>query len=98
VSESEPGHVVVELPAGPGLERLRAEPAAQRALETAISEQLGRSIALEPRAAPAAGASAAEPAQRLTVERVRAEQLNRLTASEPTLKRAAEEWNLELME
>jgi DNA polymerase-3 subunit gamma/tau len=98
VSESEPGHVVVELPAGPGLERLRAEPAAQRALESAISEQLGRSIALEPRAAPAAGASEAVPAQRLTVERVRAEQLNRLTASEPTLKKAAEEWNLELME
>ena len=98
VSEPEPGHVVVELPAGPGLERLRAEPAAQRALESAISEQLGRSIALEPRAAPAAGASAAEPAQRLTVERVRAEQLNRLTATEPTLKKAAEEWNLELME
>ena len=98
VTESEPGHVIVELPAGPGLERLRAEPAAQRALESAISEQLGRSIALEPRTAPAAGASAAEPAQRLTVERVRAEQLNRLTATEPTLKKAAEEWNLELME
>ncbi|MEX2280928.1 MAG: DNA polymerase III subunit gamma/tau [Gemmatimonadota bacterium] len=97
-TEPQPGQVVLEMPAGPGLERLRSEPATRRALEVALSDQLGRPIALEPRAAPVAAASPPEPVQRLTVERVKAEQLSRLTAEEPTLKKAAEEWNLELLE
>jgi DNA polymerase-3 subunit gamma/tau len=97
-SEPQPGQVVLELPPGPGLERLRGEPATRRALEAVLSEHLGRSVVLEPRALGGAGANASEPTQRLTVERVKAEQLNRLTEQEPTLKKAAQEWNLELLE
>jgi DNA polymerase-3 subunit gamma/tau len=97
-TEPHPGQVVLEMPTGPGLERLRSEPATRRALEVVLSDQLGRPIILEPRAAAVTGVSSAEPVQRLTVERVKAEQLSRLTAEEPTLKKAAEEWNLELLE
>ncbi|MGH7468885.1 MAG: DNA polymerase III subunit gamma/tau [Longimicrobiales bacterium] len=98
ITEPEPGHVLIELPAGPGLERLRTEPATRHALEAALSQQLGRTIQLDAHAPGGAHSTAAEPAQRLTVERLKSEQLNRLAAQDPTLKRAVDEWNLELMD
>ncbi|MGH7460655.1 MAG: DNA polymerase III subunit gamma/tau [Longimicrobiales bacterium] len=97
--ESEPGHIVLEMPAGPGLERLRAEPNSRRILESLLGEQMGRPIQLSPRASgQTSDAAPAEPAPRLTVERVKAEQLNRLASQDPGLKRAVDDWNLELMD
>ncbi|MGH7461591.1 MAG: hypothetical protein ACREMA_11275, partial [Longimicrobiales bacterium] len=94
-SEVQPGSIVLQLPAGPGLERLRTEPATLRALERVFSEELGRPVQIEPRGP---GQNDPESGQRLTLERVKADQLNRLAAQEPSLRRAVEEWNLELME
>jgi DNA polymerase-3 subunit gamma/tau len=98
ITEPESGHILVEMPVGPGLERLRTEPATRQALESALSQQLGRPIQLDARAAAGADGSAPEAGQRLTVERLKAEQLSRLAAQDPTLKRAVDEWNLELLD
>ncbi len=89
---------VLELPEGPGLERLNADHAARHALESALSEEMGRPLRLEVRA-PGTGADDA-PArpERLTPERIRSDQLSRLTRAEPMLGRAVEAWDLELFE
>ncbi|HSL69946.1 MAG TPA: hypothetical protein VK864_06865, partial [Longimicrobiales bacterium] len=70
---------------------------ARRTLEELLAEQLGRSVQLEVR--PIGGpAQASELPPRLTVEGVKRDQLTRLAATEPTLKKAVEEWKLELLE
>jgi DNA polymerase III subunit gamma/tau len=97
VSEPEPGRVLLELPAGPGLERLSAEPVARTSLEKVLSEQLGRAVRIDVQT-PRSQAPGQEPAPRLTVERLKAERLDRLASQEPGLRRAVDEWNLELMD
>ncbi len=97
VSEPEPNRLILELPPGPGLERLSAEAATRRTLESLFTEQLGRPIELEVRGT-SGGTATPAAAQRLTVEGVKRDQLGRLAASEPTLKKAVEEWKLELLD
>jgi DNA polymerase III subunit gamma/tau len=94
IEEEGDGRVVVEMPAGPGRELLDESPRAQRALQDAISERLGRSVRLEVRS------SAAPPAEqtRLTPERLREQQLSQLTREEPSLDRAVQEWDLEMLD
>jgi DNA polymerase-3 subunit gamma/tau len=89
--------VVLELPQGPGLERLSGDVVARRALEAALAQELGRQVPLEVLGigAQPGGATSGE---RLTPERVRSDQLSRLANGEPVLGRAVREWDLELLE
>lgn len=91
VSEGEGGRVSMEMPAGPGLERMLNEPMTRAAVERALARHLGREITLE--VAPIGGAS---PPQRLTREQVKSDRLARLTREEPALGRAVQELDLEL--
>ena len=86
--------VVVEMPVGPGLEMLEDDPRAVRALRAALSERMGREIALEVRAADG---EEAEPT-RLTAEKVRNDEVKRLAEEEPALDRAVQEWDLEMLD
>jgi hypothetical protein len=88
---------ILELPDGPGLERLNAEPQTRAVLEAALVDELGRSIILEVRRPPA-DASGGRGPERLTPERVRTEQLSRLVRSDPMLGKAVESWDLELLD
>jgi len=85
------GHVVIELPAGPGLDRLTSDPALRQRLADRLAESLGRPVELDVRAA-----AEPTPADRLTPERVRDERLARLAREEPVLGKAVKEWELEL--
>jgi len=97
VTETEPGLVELEIPPGPGLERL-SDTRTRGALAAALSEELGRTVRLEVKnAGVGAGPAKAEPV-RLTPERVKAEKLARLAATDEGLKQAVEEWNLELLD
>ena len=97
VTETVPDHVVLEVPPGPGLERM-TDPAAQHAIQKALGDRLGRTIHLEIRGVGMrSGAGAAGPS-RLTPEKVRTDQLERLSKEQPTLERAVKEWDLELLE
>ena len=96
VVELDGGRIALEMPPGPGLERLNAEPNTRRTLETLFTEQLARPVQLEIRGL--GGSSSAAEAPRLTVEGVKRDQLARLASSEPTLKKAVEEWKLELLD
>ena len=97
VTETEPNRLTLEVPPGPGLERLTAESATRKILEGLFAEQLGRSVELDVRPVGGGGSAPAAP-QRFTVEGVKRDQLGRLAATEPTLKKAVEEWKLELMD
>jgi DNA polymerase-3 subunit gamma/tau len=89
--------VVLELPPGPGLERLMAEVGAQRALQAAFAEELGVAVRLDVRARAGETDRSAEP-RRLTPEGVRSDQLARLTRADPLLGEAVERWDLELLD
>ena len=86
------GRVIVEMPAGPGLEILESQSNAVNALREAFSETMGQPVGLEIRAAGDSG-----PA-RLTAEQLRDEQLRKLSDEEPGIGRAVEEWDLELLD
>jgi DNA polymerase-3 subunit gamma/tau len=88
-------HVVLQLPEGPALERLTSDAPARHAMEAAFSEELGRAVRLDVRS-DAQAAAEARPPERLTPERVRTDQLARLGRSDPALRRAIDEWDLEL--
>jgi DNA polymerase-3 subunit gamma/tau len=92
-----PVNVVLELMPGPGFERLNAEPASRKVLETLFSEQLGRAVSIETKAVAGSSAGKESP-QRFTAEGVRRDQLARLAAQDPALKKTVEEWNLELLD
>jgi hypothetical protein len=98
VLESAPDTVTLELPPGPGLERLVAEPATRRTLESLLAEQLGRTVRVEVRPVGGAASTEQETPQRFTADAVKKERLAHLAAQEPTLKKAVEEWNLELLD
>jgi hypothetical protein len=92
--------IVVELPPGPGLERLVAEPTIFEAVRGALSNELGRAVMLELRqrggvGEPATGRDGAGPA-RITPEKVKSDQLSRLAQSRPAYGSAVREWDLEL--
>src|SRR5690606_33396702 len=75
--------VILEVPAGPGLERLSGESTARVAVRDVLSELLGHTIELNVRPAgysdPDAGDVAPEPPRRITPERVKAERLAALS-------------------
>jgi DNA polymerase-3 subunit gamma/tau len=87
-------HLVIELPPGPGLDRL-ADPAAHATLQDALGRKLDRAIRLEIKAIGTASGQAPQ-LERLTPERVRSGHLARIARDEPTLGRAVQEWDLEI--
>jgi DNA polymerase-3 subunit gamma/tau len=98
ISERETGAVVLELPAGPGLEKLTSESGARVAIMKALSEKLGRQITLEVKAAGGGAVQSPDAPRRLTPELVKSEKLARMAKEDPVLGKAVEEWKLELMD
>jgi hypothetical protein len=93
VAEAGAGRVVLRVPAVV-LERFQA-PGAMASLERAFSARLGRETQVE-LTAEAGGRGDAAP-ERLTPEKARSDTLDRMTREEPGLRRAVEEWDLELL-
>jgi len=94
--------VVLELPPGPGLERMLGDAGVFEAVRGALANELGRAVMLEVRATgSAAGASdrrSAPAPSRITPDQVKADQLARLSNSDPALGAAVREWDLELLD
>ena len=92
--------VVLEMPSGPGLERMLTEGTTREAVRSALSDTLGRAVQLEVREQGAAqsspGRKSGRAAPRITPEKVRADQLARLVKDQPALETAVKEWDLEL--
>jgi hypothetical protein len=98
VVEADADSVLLEVPAGPGLERLSGDSAARREVEQVMADLLGRSHCTA-RTLCCARASACRPARdapRITPERVRSERLARISRSDRTLQQAVERWDLEI--
>ncbi|MBV25689.1 MAG: hypothetical protein CME12_06180 [Gemmatimonadetes bacterium] len=92
-SESE-GVVVIELPAGPGLERLE-DPSARRALQKA----LGKLMHAEPEIVfQASGDGAPARSERISPETVQKDRMKGLIKREPRLQHAVDELDLELLD
>ena len=92
-SESE-GVVVIELPAGPGLERLE-DPSARRALQKA----LGKLMHAEPEIVfQASGDGAPARSERISPETVQKDRMKSLIKEEPRLQHAVDELDLELLD
>jgi DNA polymerase-3 subunit gamma/tau len=102
IGEVSAGTVVLEVPAGPGLERLSGESTARVAVRKVLGELLGRTIELEVRPAsyadPDAGDVTPEPPRRITPERVKAERLAALSRDDPAFRAAIQDWDLELLD
>jgi DNA polymerase-3 subunit gamma/tau len=94
VTETEPGKLVLELPPGPGFEKLAGAPQALLTLEKAIAERVGRAVSLQ----AVEQGSRREAVARLTPEMVRKQKLASLTEEEPVLGKAVESWDLELLD
>ena len=92
VTEGPGGEVLVHVPGGPALERLR-EPVVLHQVSSALSAQLGRGVRVVARAA-----DAPVDGGRITQETVRQDRLRELIAREPVLERAVEELDLELLD
>jgi DNA polymerase-3 subunit gamma/tau len=94
--------VVLEVPAGPGLERLSGESTARVAVRDIMGGLLGRTIELTVRPAayadPDAGDAVPEPPRRITPERVKAERLAALSREDPAFRAAIQSWDLELLD
>jgi DNA polymerase-3 subunit gamma/tau len=97
LSEGEGGTLILEMPAGPGLERLNTEAAAHRQLESALARRLGRPATLQIRAAGGEGGGT-EPPRRFTPEQLRSDRLEKMSTEEPLLGRAVQEWDLEWLD
>lgn len=93
VSDGEGGTVVVRLPAGPALERVR-EPAVQAEIARGLQPFLDRPVRLEFHEE----ASPSTAPRRITPEEVREDTLRALVRQEPRLERAVQELDLELMD
>ena len=88
------GVVVIELPAGPGLERLEG-PSARRTLQKA----LGGLMKVEPEiVVRASGDGAPRPRERISPEAVRNDRMKGLIKLEPRLQHAVDELDLELLD
>ena len=85
-------HFTLELPQGPGFERISGELTTRRAIQAALSVELGREIQLDVSVA-GQDEDRSRPVERLTPERVRAEQLqaqlNRRIHAAPAMAAAA---------
>ena len=97
VSHATIDDVMLELPEGPGLDRLTSEPALHVAVQDVLSELVGRRIQLHVRAGKQDVSAEAAPA-RITPERVRAEKLATLTRDDEALDVAVRDWDLELLD
>jgi hypothetical protein len=91
--------VVVELaPDSPARERLQAAPA-RRALQEALSRQLGGDVAVSVElATTSAGEGGATAPPRITAELARQERMKHLSQQEPLLAEAVQEWDLDLVD
>jgi DNA polymerase-3 subunit gamma/tau len=88
------GVVVIELPAGPGLERLE-DPAARRTLQKA----LGGLMKAEPElVVRASGDGMPRPLERISPEAVQNDRMKELIKREPRLQLAVDELDLELLD
>ena len=94
--------IALEVPAGPGLERLSGESTSRIAVRDVMSELLGRTIDLTVIPAgyadPDAGDAAPEPPRRITPEGVKAERLAALSRDDPAFRAAIQSWDLELLD
>ena len=100
-SEAE-GVVVIELPAGPGLERLE-DPAARRTLQKALGVLMNTEPEIVVRAsshdAPDGAPDGAPPRrERISPEAVRKDRMKGLIKREPSLQHAVDELDLELLD
>ena len=91
-SEGPGGEVLLSVPDGPGLERLR-DPAVLQQLSAALAPHLGRVAPVVVEAREGTTATA-----RITQKSVRRDRLQKLFAEEPALQRAVEELDLELLD
>jgi len=94
VSLSEDGALIVELPEGPGLERLR-EQTVLRTIQSALTVLIGETPEIVVRSMNGASSNTSE---RITPETVRGDRLRELIQREPLLQRAVEELDLELLD
>ncbi len=94
VELSDDGALVIALPTGPGLERLK-EQTALRTIQNALETVMGRRPEIVVRAT---SGTAAEKPERITPEAVRDDRLRELIQREPLLQHAVEELDLELLE
>ena len=94
VHTEEEGVVVIELPEGPGLDRLK-DPVARRTLRDALGEMMAEppDIVVRP-----SQDSEVYTQQRISSETVRTGRLRELTQREPRLKGAVDELDLELLD
>jgi hypothetical protein len=94
--------VVLEVPAGPGLERLTGESVTRIAVSDILAELLGRSIELSIRPAghsdPDAGDTSPEPPRRITPAAVKADRLAAISRDDPAVRAAVRSWDLELLD
>jgi DNA polymerase III subunit gamma/tau len=100
VAEATRDSITLEMPAGPGAERLSGQSPARVAVQNVISDLLGRQVALSVRGTGAdmRAADGRAPAARITPEMVRSEKLANLTRGDPGLRSAVEAWDLELLD
>ena len=94
VEVDDDGALVVGLPAGPGLERLR-EQTALKTLQTALETLMGDRPEIVVRAT---SEGSQEKPERITPETVRGDRLKELIQREPLLQHAVEELDLELLD
>ena len=95
VSHSEAEDVVViELPAGPGLERLE-DPSARRTLKTALGELMNTELEIVVRAS---GDETPPRRERISPEAVRNDRMKGLIKRDPLLQHAVDELDLELLD
>ena len=96
-SEAE-GVVVIELPAGPGLERLE-DPAARRTLQKALGVLMNTEPEIVVRASGHGAPDGAPPRrERISPEAVRRDRMKGLIKREPSLQHAVDELDLELLD
>ncbi len=93
-SSDSDGSVVIELPAGPGLERLE-DPSARRTLQKALGGFMGAEPEIVIRAA---GGGLPAGGERISTESVRHDRLQGLIKREPRLRHAVDELDLELLD
>ncbi len=102
ISEPQPGQVELRLPAGgPALEKLTADKTARVTIERSLASKLQRDVELVIRAEGAGAqkeAAAPPPPRRFTPEQVKNDKLERMAREEPVLKKAVDEWKLELLD
>ena len=100
ISEPEPGRIFLDLPPGPGLERLTNEATARIQIAKTLGAKLGREVTVDVKGAASSAERPQQPEapRRLTPELVKTEKLARMAKEDPILGQAVDEWNLELLD